>query len=59
MYLTPYEEVDLTPYAINEYMEEAIAQVKQESISTSNTYTDEQIESALIYVKNEDIEALF
>ena len=59
LYLTPYEEVDLTPYATNEHMEEALAQAKQESISTSNTYTDKQIESALISVQNADIEALF
>lgn len=33
--------------------------VKREAISASNAYTDEQIESALIYVEDIDIEALF
>ena len=42
-------------YALNS----DIAQVRQEAIDASNAYTDEQIESALIYVNNVDIDALF
>ena len=74
LYLTPYEETDLSIYATQEHVEEALAQkqpigdyalnsevtqAKQEAINMSNTYTDEQIESVLIYVNDEDIEALF
>ena len=36
-----------------------IAQVKQEAVNTSNTYTDKKIKSVLVYVNDEDIDALF
>jgi hypothetical protein len=49
-YAQPYGD-----YALNAN----VIKVKQEAISESNAYTDEQIESALVYVDNADIEALF
>ena len=42
-------------YALNSEVNE----VKLEAINASNAYTDEQIESVLIYVNNLDIDALF
>lgn len=42
-------------YALNSKVDE----VRQDAINTSNAYTDEQIESVLIYVNNTDIDALF
>jgi hypothetical protein len=42
-------------YALNSDVDQA----KQEVINISNAYTDEQIESVLIYVDKVDIEALF
>ena len=54
------EEVLSQKQPIGDYaLNSDVAQVKQEVINISNAYTDEQIESALIYVNNEDIEALF
>ena len=48
-------ESNLNDYALNSKVD----RVRQEVITASNAYTDEQIESVLIYVNNMDIDALF
>lgn len=49
-----------TKQPIGDYvLNSEILQIKQEAINTSNAYTNEQIESVLIYVNNLDIDALF
>ena len=49
------EKQPIGDYALNSKVDE----VKLDAISASNAYTDEQIESVLIYVNNLDIDALF
>ena len=46
---------DLNDYALNSKVDK----VKQEAINASNSYTDEQIKSVLVYASNADIDMLF